>query len=378
MKINNIWRDYSGAVRVMSKRKKKFRAASHEPVKKDVIGDVARRLHPGKFDIKLVNIKNSTNNTKILRFEGKDIPYFRPGQFLTLEYNNGKNVITRPYSIISSPNSHKEYVEICVGYYPDSISGKYLFSNAKIGDHFICEMGLGEFTYNSIRDSKNIVGIAGGTGVTPFLSMARAIKDGIIDAKLTIIHGINDKNELILNDEFNELLSDKIKLIHVLNGKDDSWNEETGLINSEIIKKYSDDDSTYFICGSFDMYKYVLSELNKLNISKRRIRSEIYKKEKIESNIKHKLIVIRGIDEVTIDIYENESIASALERENIKIHICCNSGICGSCRIKVIEGEYYVPQYNDGRRNTDKEFGYVHACHCYPKSDLKIKINIEI
>ena len=90
MKINSIWRDYSGAVRVMSKRKKKFRAASHEPVKKDVIGDVARRLHPGKIDIKLVNIKNSTNNSKIIRFEGKNIPYFRPGQFLTLEYNNGK------------------------------------------------------------------------------------------------------------------------------------------------------------------------------------------------------------------------------------------------------------------------------------------------
>ena len=135
------------------------------------------------------------------------------------------------WSIISSPKDHKSFVEICVGNVNNSISGRYLCNEAKIGDTFLCEMGLGEFTYNSIRDSKNIVGIAGGTGITPFLSMARAINDNILDINLTIIHGINDKDDLILNDEFNKLISDKIKLVHVLNNDGNNWNEEVGFGN---------------------------------------------------------------------------------------------------------------------------------------------------
>ena len=72
----------------------------------------------------------------------------------------------------------------------------------------------------------------------------------------------------------------------------------------------------------------------------------------------------------------SESIAVALERAGLKIHTACRSGSCGFCRIKVLDGPYYVCPQNDGRRGADKDFNYVHACSTYPTGSMKIKLNI--
>lgn len=380
MKINSNFRDFSGAIRVRSKRKRKFIHASEEPVNIDKIKLLANKLHPGLINVKVSDIRKSSKYSKIIRFEGKDIPYFTPGEYLVLNYKIKDNNISRPYSIISSPKNtlgDNPFVEICVGYKEDSISGKYLFDNVKINDEFIIEMGFGQFSYNSIRDSKDLICIAGGTGITPFLSMAHAINDGIIDVNLTIIHGVSNINDLVLYNEFKPLLSDKIKLIHVLSNKDKNFNGLTGYINKDIIKEYSSNDSTYFICGPKLMYDFVLSELDKLGIKPRRIRKEVYKeKDNNIDRIKYNLEVIRGINSITIDCYSNESIAEALERENIKIRTRCRCGSCGICRVRILEGDYYISKENDYRREADKEFGYVHSCSTYPRSNIKIKINI--
>ncbi len=378
MKINGVLKDYSGAIRVIGKRKKKYNNANEEYVDEDKIGKLAKKLHPGKIKLRLTKIEESANS-KILRFEGDNIPYFKPGQYLTVEYDIDDNHhITRPYSIISSPRrsfDDKPYVEICVCYNENSISGKYLYDNAKIGDEFITEIGLGRFTYNSLRDSKNVVAIAGGAGITPFLSYMEMINEGYLDINLTVIHGVNDLKNMVLAERINKFKSDKIKVIYVVRDSN-SGEYESGLINKEIIKKYSKDDSSYFICGSNEMYEYLLNELNELNVEKRRIRKEIYSSKNIECKNKYKLEVVRGINSVFIDCYDNETIATTLEKNNIKIHTSCRSGICGLCRIRILSGEFYIDEKNDNRRMTDKEYNYVYACSCYPRSDLKIKINI--
>jgi ferredoxin len=88
--------------------------------------------------------------------------------------------------------------------------------------------------------------------------------------------------------------------------------------------------------------------------------------------------VKQGIHETVIDAEASESIAVALERASLPIHTRCRSGSCGVCRIKVLDGKYYVRPVNDGRRAEDKEFNYVHACSCYPLSDMTVRINIPV
>ncbi len=367
---NNVIKDIWGVMHITQKREEAFNSASEEPVVKDNIKELALSLHPGKFNARVTEIRNSSKCSKIIRLESDKFAYFKSGQFLTLELDIESSHITRPYSIISSPkDALNGFVEIAVGDYPDGFVSKYLCNDLKVNDELIIEAPLGEFYYNAIRDSKDVLCIAGGMGITPFLSMARSVEDNILDINLTIIHCVKSNDNIPLYEEFKKIKSNHVKILYIVENID-------GFVSGDVIKANSTNDTTYFICGSKGMYEYVNDILTSHNVSKRRIRKEVYSNNnlRIEKPRSFNISVIRGINKIDIKALENESIATALERNGLKIHTACRSGVCGACRIRVLSGEFYIPEESDYRRHQDKEFNYVHACMTYPKTDMEIKI----
>lgn len=390
MKIKSFIKDVGGASRVTKRRKEVYDQASSKPQPYDPIGEVARKLHPGKFEVTVSEIRDASPTARTIRFTAPHFPYFKAGQFLTLEKKIGNSLVTRPYSISSAPyETRKEnpYVEITVrkskgdGFFCD-----YLYNDVKVGDKFMSEVGLGQFNYEPLRDARNVVALAGGSGITPFVSMAKEICFGKLDMNLTILYGSVSDNDIILKDELDKCQCEKVKVVHVLSGDNPNWKGEKGFLNAEIIKKYSAKDTTYFVCGPQVMYNFVEGELQKLNVPKRRIRFEVFGQARDVTKMEgyplavadqtFKLTVCQGIHEETIPAKASESLVTALERSGIAIHNACRSGSCGFCRLKVLEGNYYVVPVNDGRRKADIDFNYVHGCSTYPTSDMKIKINI--
>ena len=392
MKIKGFLKDVGGASRVTKIRQANFDKASDKDNYYDPISEVARKLHPGFIELEVEEIKVASPTAKTIRFVSKDhLPYFKAGQFLTLVVKIGESLVTRPYSISSAPyetRGEHPFVEITVRKPRDNgFIADYLYDKVKVKDKFLGEVGLGEFHYDYIRDAKHVVALAGGSGITPFASMAKEIKNGKLDMNLTILYGSVSDKDIILKDELAKCECDKVKVVHVLSGDNPSWKGEKGFLNADIIKNYSAKDTTYFICGPQVMYDFLKGELAKLNIPKRRVRFEVFgqvrditKFEGFPVELKDKvfnLTVARGISEVVIPAKASESIAVALERAGIKVHTACRSGACGFCRIKVLEGSYFVCPVGDGRRAADKDFGYVHSCSTYPTSDIKIKLNID-
>ena len=385
MKIKNAFKDFTGIFRIMKKRKINIENADSE-IREDRINKLAKEMHPGKFKAVVYDIINETNDSKRIIFSSKHIPYFKAGNYLTVELEIDGSIVTRPYSIVSSPiKAYKEKtIDIIVKDNKDGFVSSYLNHRLKVGDEVILEVGLGFFNYEKYRDQKNIVAIAGGVGITPFIAMAHDIIDNNLDINLTIIYGSVNPNEIIAKDELESLLQDNIKVIHVISGNY-KWVGEKGFINKEIIKKYSPKDCTYFICGPKVMYDSVIKEIAQLNVDLRRIRAEsfpitdITKHEKFPTDLLDKQFEIevhQGTQITRIPALAKESIATALERSGLRIHTGCRGGQCGFCRIKILDGDYFIPRECDNRRETDKEFNYVYSCSTYPLSDLKIKINI--
>ena len=392
MKIKGFLQDVGGAGRVTARRQEVFDNASATPKPFDPISKVVKLLHPGFIPLKVVSIKDASITAKTVRFESEGhIPYFKAGQFLTLIFNIGESVVTRPYSISSAPyetRGDKPFVEITVRKSKgDGFIADYIYDNVKVGDVYIGEVGLGEFHYDYIRDAKHVVALAGGSGITPFLSMAREIKFGKLDTNLTIIYGSVAENDIILKDELAKCECDKVKIVHVLSGENPGWKGEKGFINKDIIKKYSSKDTTYFVCGPQVMYDFIKGELEAIGIEKRRIRFEVFGQPRDLTKLEgfpleqkdnvYTMTVCQGISKHEIAANASETIAVALERAGLKIHTACRSGSCGCCRIKVLYGTYYVPAQGDGRRKADKDFNYVHACSTYPTSNITIKLNID-
>lgn len=395
MKVKGFLKDVGGASRVTKARLAAFENASPVAVKDDPIGNVAREWHPGKLDLVVTDVRPASKTATTVRFErqdGKKLPPFYAGQFMVIDFPIGESLVSRPYSISSAPYqarlSEHAFVEITVRRSKgDGFICDYINDSVKVGDTFRGMIGCGQFYYEPLRDAKHVVALAGGVGITPFASMAREIAHGTLDFDLTILYGSVSSDDITLKDELDQLQSDKLRIVHVLSGDEPDWTGERGFLTAELIKKYSAEDTTYFICGPQVMYKFLRGELAKLNPPQRRVRFEVFGQAKditvfegYPQEVKDKtfqLTVVRGVHEDVIPAKATESLVVALERAGIRIETGCRSGECGFCRTKVLSGNVYVCPESDGRRGADKDFGYVHACAAYPISDVKIKIPIE-
>ena len=80
-----------------------------------------------------------------------------------------------------------------------------------------------------------------------------------------------------------------------------------------------------------------------------------------------------SVDGKTIDAKSGESLLTALERAGIRVNVCCRSGECSLCRVKLVSGKVFLSK-GALLRYADEKFGYVHSCKAYPISDLEIML----
>lgn len=360
------------------------------PTNSYVPNQIANALHPGVQHLKVNKIvENENAKTYYLEANAekgtKSLAYFSAGQYLSIELEIGKMKLNRPYSLASSP---KEALEgtymLTIKRVDGGLASNYILDNWAVGTEVTASEPLGTFTYEPLRDAKTVIGLAGGSGITPFRSLAKAIVDGDEEAELVLLYGTNTLKEAIFQEEFKELekLSPKFKLVNVLSAEDKDGVEK-GFITAELIKKYAPEQYSIFMCGPQAMVNFVDKEIEKLNLRKKFVRHELFgeyfnpdKEEDYPTNVNPTFNITVRIagKEQTIVANANDSILRSLEKNGIKSPAHCRSGECGWCHSHLISGEIYAPKSVDGRREADLIYGYIHPCCSFPLSDLVIEV----
>jgi ferredoxin-NADP reductase len=394
--IKSTSRDLLAFMKLSANRKKRFEKASNEPIKSDPMNELATSLHPIRQYLVIESIKDETKTTKTFKLTpnkelGTDeLAYFRPGQYLSLKVNVNGVEITRPYSIASSPSDVlKGFYELTIRKEENGFLTTYIWDQWKVGTKIESSGPEGFFYFDRLRDSKQIVGIAGGSGITPFRSIAKAIIEGEIDAKMTLLYGSSEEEDIIYYDEFKALekqFPEKLKIVYILSCEVVSLEGcEQGFITADIIRKYCDvKNSSFFLCGPQIMYNFVEKELMEFNLPARRIRREAFGEVRDVLDLpgfpqeiaekSFKMIVHMGEQTKEIPALATESLIIAMERAKLAPPSKCRSGECGFCRSLLISGNVYINPISDWRRAADKKFGYIHPCSSYPLSDLEIKV----
>ncbi len=390
MKVHGFLKDIGGAGRVTRRRRTIIQNAGSQMVTRDPIHETAAKLHPGNIPLRVTEIRETSPTARTFRLVAEDtpLPVFQAGQYLSLDFQIGKTVTTRPYSISSAPfeaGGPNPFVEITVRKKGSTFVPDYLFDHIKAGDVLTGSLPHGQFYHEPLRDAENVVALAGGSGITPFYSMAREITYGRLDFRLTILYGSAKADDIIFRKELDALEGPKVHTVHVLS-EDPSWKGEKGFLTAELIQKYAEGDTTCLICGPQAMYRFVEKELKTLQIPRKRIRREVFGTPKEIAKYPgfpddaagkiFELTVRRGIHEDTIPAKAEEPVAISLERAGIPIRTHCRSGECGFCRSQLISGNLFVCPDGDGRRKMDRERGWFHPCASYPVSDLTIRIPI--
>lgn len=142
----------------------------------------------------------SISITKSFNFE------FKPGQFARLGVNIRDNIF-RAYSIVSSPED--KYLEFCYNVIPNGILSPCL-STLKIEDNiYIDRISYGFLSIDNLIKNRNLLMIASGTGITPFISLLRSKDIWPIFKKIIIVHSVKYYNELCYKEEILNKMNDR-------------------------------------------------------------------------------------------------------------------------------------------------------------------------
>lgn len=381
VKIKGFAEDAMGAIKAAKARFQKILHASEKDIEPDTVTSLARLLHPGMVEATVTKIEKDGVSASKITLSSDVSFYFQAGTYLTITAKVGDSIVTRPYSICSSPSLGKQgVVEILVKEKEGGFFSTYLNHELAVGDKVHIEVGLGEFAYNPFRDHRHLICIAGGVGIAPFLSMGKYLKEQENPPfHMTVLYGSRKKEDILALKELKALESPTFKVIPVLSEEKD-YEGEKGFITKEIIRKYLPDEPvSYFLCGPKAMQDFILKELTSLGVDIRKVRSECPASlaPLKEHAITYPLLVHRGEEIFSLRAREDEPIIVALERAGIYLHTRCRQGHCGACRIDVISGFFRV-EGDDYRRHCDKEHGYAYACHSYPSSAMEVRVGISL
>jgi len=352
-------------------------------------GEVARiinQLHPKTLNLKISQIRKETSSATTFRLISQDLylPPFQAGQYINLFMEIGGIKTSRPYSISSSP-SQSGYYDITVRRVKDGFVSTFLLDRVKVGDIFQSTSPAGQFYHNPLFHGRDLIFIAGGSGITPFMSMIREITYRGFNRRVQLIYGNRTVDDIIFEKEISRISAyHKNLTIHtVISEPDKGYKELTGFITGELLKNLlgNIDDKMIYVCGPEAMYTFVLTQLKELNIPQRKIRVEIFGPpadvtsqpdwpESAGTNSSFN-VTIKG--KTTIKARSGETLMNSLERAGVVLEASCRSGECSLCRTKLVSGKVFQPA-SVKLRESDRTFGYIHPCMSYPLQDLEILI----
>lgn len=347
------------------------------------VNELAKRLHPAAQYLKIAEIVQETHDAKSFvlvpdeEAGTRELAPFKAGSYINVRTTLAGSVARRTYSLSSSPKEALEgKYRITVKLKEGGFLSAWLHNEAKVGDKLTATEPGGHVTHSGIRDCKKVVALAGGSGITPFMSMAKAIDEGTEDFEMTLLYGARTEADLVFRADFDAIAArcPKVKVVYVLS-EEQKEGFEAGFITAELIKRYAGAEQfSIYAVGPGAMCDFLDRELPKLGLAQKFIRMERTEDVCDAGEVKDYTLTVHYRDELhTIPARSDETVLTAFERAGLAVNNKCRVGYCGFCRSRLVKGEYHANRYEQ-LRIADKQFHYFHPCCSYPMSDMEIEV----
>ncbi|NQU75939.1 MAG: 2Fe-2S iron-sulfur cluster binding domain-containing protein [Planctomycetes bacterium] len=227
------------------------------PVNADVSIEIPEELFATKqFRGTIEAISNLTHDIKHLRIrlsEPERIE-FTPGQHIELAvpvYAGSPKPVSRAYSLASTPGCDRG-IELMIRFVPGGIASTWVFTVLKVGDELSFNGPYGSFGLS--RSDREMIWVAGGSGMSPFWSMIRHMKQIGLGRECTYFFGAVQRRDLFLLDEFRRLEDelDWFSFVPALSAPaaEDNWSGQTGLITEVLERRTIGENCEAYLCGS--------------------------------------------------------------------------------------------------------------------------------
>ena len=345
---------------------------------------VMRYLHPKYLDLVVTEIRDTGRNAKVFRLSSPEgyLPPFEAGQYLNLFTVIDGVRTSRPYSISSSPRQ-RAYYEITVARSVKGFVSDYMLDRVQVGDRFQASSPAGVFHYHPVFHSRKMLLLAGGSGITPFLSMIREVTQAGLDRDMILLYGTRNPEAALFHEELSAMAQafPNFRYHLVVSDEDAVWDGPRGFMTAELISQLVPDvkERTAYICGPEIMNAFCVTQLESLGLSHKNIRREMFGAAKDITREPGWPQALTGEETFSVTVNgdrviparSGESLLCALERAGVRVNVCCRSGECSLCRLQLVSGQVFLSK-GMMLRKADEKYGYIHSCKSYPISDISI------
>ncbi|MDO5733540.1 MAG: 2Fe-2S iron-sulfur cluster binding domain-containing protein [Eubacteriales bacterium] len=255
-------------------RAQDYRLSCQIKVKNDLRIYVAEELFNIKeYIAKVELIRDLTHDIKLLRLrlpEGESIK-FKAGQFVqfyTKPYGKVKEEVFRAYSIASKPSDQNQ-IELMIRKVPDGIATGYVHTALKEGDTVRLSGPYGDFYRRGGEGVKELIMLAGGSGMAPIASLIRDITEQQLDYKIRYFFGASTLRDMFYLEEMAALEKENpnFEFIPALSRyqEGDDWDGRIGNVIEVMKQEVSDGEAKEaYLCGSPGMLNATVKALHEL------------------------------------------------------------------------------------------------------------------
>jgi ring-1,2-phenylacetyl-CoA epoxidase subunit PaaE len=339
--------------------------------------------------LKVAEIVPETSEANSIRF---DVPpdlreafAFKAGQHLTLRATINGEEVRRNYSLCTAP-AEADWM-VTVKRISGGVFSNWVADHLKAGDTIEVMVPHGSFTTDfKSASSRHLVGIAGGSGITPVLSLIKTLLIEEPQSRFTLLYGNRDSSSVIFLEAL-AALKDKylgrLEIYHFL----DAEEQDIELFNGMLDRERCDEAIQYlvpdapivdgwFICGPGPMMDAAEGALLDRSVPRERIHIERFTADRPAGAVSREMAELQteaqGVTvSVTLDgrtrrvPFTQSNILDSARASGLPAPFACKAGVCATCRAKVTKGKVEMAA-RYGLTDDEVAAGYVLTCQSVP------------
>lgn len=314
---------------------------------------------------------------------------FVAGQYLTFRRQFDGEELRRSYSICAGKDDG--VLQVGIKRVEGGVFSTWANAALKPGDVLEAMPPMGSFHAPLTRQARrHYLAFAGGSGITPVLSILKTTLTREADARFTLVYANRASSTIMFREELEDLKNQhmgRLSVIHILEEGAEEIDLFTGRVDAAkcaaLFAHWIDPASVdmAFICGPEPMMLAIAGALREHGLSDAQIKFELFAsarppRAKPLADTQSQAPKGAGVAaKVTLDgesrsfvIPPNTSLLEAALANKIDAPFACKAGVCSTCRAKVLAGEVEM-RANHALEDYEVERGYVLTCQCYPLSD---------
>ena len=347
-------------------------------------------FHP----LRVKSVRPETDEAVVVSF---DVPAelaeqfrFTQGQHLTLKETIAGSEQRRSYSICAGPSDGE--LRVGIRKVPGGVFSSWVAESLKAGDTLQVMTPEGRFFVPlDAAASRHYLGIAGGSGITPILSIMKAVLSAEPKSRFTLIYGNRRQRSTMFTEEIEDLKNrylSRLTLHMVFSQEATDLPLYNGRLGRDKIGEFlaalvdADDIDHAFVCGPHGVNDEAEAALLAAGVAPERIHIERFgipdesgpgraavQLPREGDAADARITIIRDGLSRDIDFHaEQGNILDAAAAAGLEVPFSCKSGVCCTCRAKLLEGEVRMER-NFALEKHEVAAGFVLTCQSHPLTE---------